>query len=174
MKSVYFLDGRPAFQGLMGKMKMGFLELSKNNPEATEGISINTTRIAAAAIQSAQEASPDQLAEMIDYDFMPDQGFKDKTKHTGAKFKTVHLPLRMTDYLKAGAAALNIHVLGPREDAELASEKPNPTPHRITHRQYLHLVVLHLSRLPEDYQLMCLVGSDALYPFFMPGADPKK
>ena len=174
MKTIYFLDGRPAFQGLIGRMKSGFLELSKNKPHATEGISINTTRIIAAAIQSAHDVSPDQLAALIDYDFIPDQGFKDKTKHVEAKFKTVHLPLRMTDYLKAGAATLNIHVLGPREDAELASQKPNPTPHRITRRQYLHLVVLHLNRLSKDNQLTCLVGSDQLYPFFMPGVDPKK
>jgi len=174
MKSIYFFDQRPGFQAVMSELKTLFLGVCEANPDATKDISINTGRIIAAALQAAQDADLRVLADLIAYDKIPGRSFKDKIKTDGAKFKTVHLPLMMTDYLKAGAATMNIHVLGPLEDRARANSSTNDVEFRITPRQYLHLAVLHLATLSEDHQLISLVSSNILYPFVIMGPKPKK
>lgn len=171
MKATFNLDRRAPFQQVMANLKAEFINIVENDDYHTGKISISATRIFAAALQAADQIGPERLIDMIDYELLPTHRMSAEDSHKKANFKTVHTTLSMLDSIKAGAALMNIHGLGQKEDQARANEGHNDIYYRITSRQYLHLAVFALHMMDIENKVHCLISSAQYYPMRTPGPD---
>lgn len=138
-------------------------------PDAFDGISINVRRVVAAALMASYAAEPSRVAALIDHSLLPDSGYRDKSPEKNPYQKTVHVTLAMNDYIMAGTARLNIEVLGPLEDEEIAANPDISHRYRLTERQYMHLSLLYFAGLSVNSKKMMINASEILHPFLSKG-----